>query len=219
MTGGDPNRAMVMFDIDGTLVASYDFDADCFQAAVYEVMNLDIDTDWRHYRHVSDSGILNQIIEEQGLQNDRAALIDAVREAFTRRVADYLSSHPISPVPGAQDFFDRLRRRDDLDLAMATGGWCETARLKLQAAGFETDGIPLASSCDHFDRIEIMKLAERRCGYSGKGRITYFGDGPWDRMAATALGYNFVLVGDRFEHDQAIADFQDSERALAYIDF
>jgi phosphoglycolate phosphatase-like HAD superfamily hydrolase len=208
---------MAMFDIDGTLVASYDFDTDCFQAAVREVLDLDINTDWHYYRHVSDAGILQQVFEEQGVHADRAALTEAVREAFTRRIADHLSHHPISPIPGAQDFFDSLRRRGDLDLAMATGGWRETARLKLQAAGFETDGVPLASSSDHFDRIEIMKLAERRSGYRGEGRKTYFGDGPWDHRAATALGYNFVLVGNRLEHDQAIADFRDSARALAYL--
>ncbi len=217
MNGGAANHSMVMFDIDGTLVASYDFDADCFQAAVHEVLDLTIDTDWRHYRHVSDSGILKQIIDERGLQKNSAALIEAVREAFTRRVADYLSNHSISPVPGAQEFFDLLRGRDDLAMAMATGGWRETAQLKLQAAGFDTDAVPLASSSDHFDRIEIMKLAERRSGYRGKGSKTYFGDGPWDRQAAEALGYNFVLVGNRFDYHQAIADFRDADRAMACI--
>lgn len=49
-----------MFDIDGTLIESDDFDSECFTEAVKEVTGFDIDTDWSRYEHVTDAGILNE---------------------------------------------------------------------------------------------------------------------------------------------------------------
>ncbi len=57
-----------MFDIDGTLVLSDEFDGKCFLAAIYEVLGHTLDTDWTRYLYVSDAGILDQHIREKGLQ-------------------------------------------------------------------------------------------------------------------------------------------------------
>ena len=57
----------VMFDIDGTLVRSYDLDSICYIDAVREVTGICVDPDWSKYRHVTDAGILEEIIEVNGL--------------------------------------------------------------------------------------------------------------------------------------------------------
>ncbi len=62
---------LVVFDIDGTLVDSYGFDAELYADALRQVLGIDIDTDWARYRNASDSGILDQIIEETGVEEDR----------------------------------------------------------------------------------------------------------------------------------------------------
>ncbi|MET0089936.1 MAG: HAD family hydrolase [Candidatus Thiodiazotropha sp.] len=211
-------RQLVMFDIDGTLVESYDFDAECFQDAVREVLDIEIDTDWHHYRHVSDTGILLQVLDEQGIQTQQETLIRRIRHEFTDRIASHLASEPMIAVPGARELFEALRQREDVTLALATGGWSETARLKLIAAGFDIHDVPLASSSHHYDRIEIMKQAERLCAIDAPQRRTYFGDGPWDVLAAKALGYEFVLVGDRVDHTPSIADYQDLDRVLRLLE-
>lgn len=41
---------LVLFDIDGTLVESYDFDTECFQAAIQDVLGVTIRPDWGHYQ-------------------------------------------------------------------------------------------------------------------------------------------------------------------------
>ena len=66
--------------------------------------------------------------------------------------------------------------------------------LKLETAGFEIDGVPIATSDDHVDRAEIMSLALSRLG-STFDSVTYYGDGVWDREASAALGWQFVPVG------------------------
>ncbi len=212
------SRQLVMFDIDGTLVESYDFDATCFQDAVREVLDIEIDTDWHHYRHVSDTGILLQVLEEQGIQTQQETIIRRIRHDFTDRIAAHLASEPMLAVPGARELFETLRQRDDVALALATGGWSETARLKLDAAGFDIQDIPLASSSHHYNRIEIMRQAERLCGIDTPQRKTYFGDGPWDVLAAQALGYEFVLVGDRVDHTPSITDYRDLDRVLKLLE-
>lgn len=95
---------LVLFDIDGTLIESYDFDTACFQAATKDVLGVTIGPDWSRYHHVTDSGILTEVIEELGLQSDSERILAAVKEQFVGRVADYISCHGISQLPGHMSF-------------------------------------------------------------------------------------------------------------------
>lgn len=57
----------VIFDIDGTLVNSGAFEGRSYVAAVRDVLgNVSIRPDWS-YEHVTDSGILRQICDENGV--------------------------------------------------------------------------------------------------------------------------------------------------------
>lgn len=208
---------LVLFDIDGTLVESYDFDTEYFQAAVKDVLGVTIGTDWSCYHDVTDSGILNEVIEELGLRNDSERITEEVKERFVIRIADYISCHDISPISGAYKFLSQLVARKDVAVAFATGGWSESAKMKLGAAGISFSSIPLASSSDHYSRIEIMRLAEKRAGNGHYDAITYFGDGLWDQKASETLGYNFVSVGDRISSSQSIRDYTEAEMAFRYI--
>ncbi|MBW0147939.1 HAD family hydrolase [Marinobacter sp. CAU 1620] len=206
-----------MFDIDGTLVESYDFDTECFQAAIKDVLGVTIGPDWSRYRHVTDSGILAEVIDSLGLESDSESITADVKEQFISRVADYISCHSISPIPGAYELLSQLVARKNVAVAFATGGWSESAKMKLGSAGITFSAIPLASSSDHYSRTEIMRLAERRAGKSHYDSMTYFGDGPWDEKASKALGYNFVSVGDRITSPKSIRDFTEVDVVLRYI--
>jgi hypothetical protein len=60
------------------------------------------------------------------------------------------------------------------------------------------NGVPLASSDDHFERPQIMLRALGQL--SGVfDTITYYGDGHWDVVAAKALGWQFVPVGTKLD--------------------
>jgi phosphoglycolate phosphatase-like HAD superfamily hydrolase len=208
---------LVMFDIDGTLVQSYDFDEACFQAAVEEVLGVPVNTDWSVYQHVTDAGILQQIIDQLPERGDTESLVETVKQRFLLRLTSWMRHQPVHPVPGAPGFLQRLRERDDVQLAMATGGWRESALMKLSAAGIDAAGIPLATSSDHRSRLDIMRLAERRAGGGPFRRRSYFGDGAWDRDASRALDYRFVLVGGRLQHSPWIPDFNDPDAVLEHI--
>ena len=53
---------LVMFDIDGTLIDSAGFESRLYVAAVQDVLKVEIDSDWNNYEHVSDSGILAEVL-------------------------------------------------------------------------------------------------------------------------------------------------------------
>lgn len=198
---------LVLFDIDGTLVESYDVDTECFLAAIKEVLGVTIEPDWSRYRHVTDAGILAEVIDSLGLSRDRESITLEVKEQFFNRIADCIASRAVSPIPGAYEFLSQLIALEKVAVAFATGGWSESAQMKLASAGNSFSDIPLASSSDHYSRVEIMRLAEKRAGRSHYDSITYFGDGPWDEKASKALGYNFVSVGDRIVSPKSIRDY------------
>ncbi len=208
---------LVLFDIDGTLVESYDFDTECFQKAVNDVLGVTIGPGWSRYHHVTDSGIIAEVIEKLGFQSDSERITKEVKERFVSRVADYISCHDVFPIPGACAFLSQLVARENVAVAFATGGWSESATMKLGAAGISFPSIPLASSSDHYSRMEIMRLAERCVGNGHYDSITYFGDGPWDQKASETLGYNFVSVGNRISSPQSIRDYIQADVAFRYI--
>ena len=203
-----------MFDIDGTLVESYDIDAQCFIDAVQEVMGLSINSNWADYEHVTDEGILNEVLSNHGISN-RDAVKAEIKRRFIQKLEVELAQEPVREIKGAASFLHRLQSMENVVVSLATGGWRESATLKLRSANIDYLSIPMASSDDHYSRTEIMKLAASRAA-KDQYACTYFGDGIWDQAASAQLGFNFVLVGDKLNHHQNIMDFQSIDTALAY---
>jgi phosphoglycolate phosphatase-like HAD superfamily hydrolase len=216
MSGSGTLQA-VMFDVDGTLLQSSDFDGRCYVEAVRETTGRAPHAEWQRYTHVSDAGILDQHVRELGLEKRRDEIHAEVKARFVAKIAARLAGNRLQAVPGAAGFVDRLRRHEGIVLSIATGGWRQTAAMKLESAGIDIRGIPIASSDDHYARTEIMKIARTRAAGERAIRCTYFGDADWDRMACETLGYDFVLVGDGGADERCIADYNDAERAMACL--
>lgn len=205
-----------MFDIDGTLIQSYDYDSDCFVSAVKDVTGIRIDSNWSRYLHVTDVGILHEIIDSQGLSN-RRLIINQVKAAFIQKLEQRINEKPIQQVPGASVFLNLLKSMDNIVVSLATGGWYESASLKLKSAGINISNIPVASSNDHYIRTEIMKIAASRVAGNNDWPCTYFGDGYWDKKACEQLGITFVLVGNNLHHQPNILNFESTSEVMACI--
>lgn len=206
-----------MFDIDGTLLQSNEFDSECYKKAVYDVIGIAIDDNWSNYKHVTDAGILNEIIHVHDLNERKQEIHKKVKKCFIKRVDEHLKSKPAQEVLGAATFLARLREMNNVVLSIATGGWLESAVMKLNSAGINIQGIPVASSDDHYCRVEIMKTAQEKATKDQNCSNTYFGDGTWDKKACSKLSYNFVLVGNSTSHYQSIVDYCSPNKALEYI--
>lgn len=207
----------VMFDIDGTLIESYDLDTKLFSESVYDVTGISIDTNWGRYRNVTDSGILEEFFETNRIIASKVETENEIKRIFLKKLKRHVEIQPIREIVGAKDFLVMLQSMSNIQVSIATGGWYESAILKLSSATIDVGSIPIASSNDHVSRIEIMRLAARKGTSRDTSSYTYFGDGPWDKAACELLGFNFVLVGNRISHNQCITCFKSQGEALSYI--
>lgn len=185
----------VVFDIDGTLIQSASVDDALYKEAVRSVLGpVRFRPAIEAYDFVTDSGILSQILDDNAISTDPQVL-SGIKDYFVDALAAYISENgPFEEILGAKRMLDTYRASREHGVAIATGGWRETALLKLRSAGFDLSGLPLATSDDSHDRTEIMRIALSGLGTEFRS-VTYYGDGPWDQVACAALGWEFVAVG------------------------
>ena len=134
--------------------------------------------------------------------------------------ADYIEAQGglLAEIAGARAFVDTLKSHPEASVALATGGWQETATMKLRAIGLDPKELCLASASEAVSRVEIMRVTEQR-SLLGKraARRTYFGDGPRDKQASQELGYDFIAIGNNVAYPKRYPDFRDSEAILAEL--
>lgn len=186
----------VIFDLDGTLVDSSNFEDECYVGAIHQVLgDLLVDSNWSNYPHVTDAGIVSEIVSHIRVANPTDVIAE-VRNEFGNRVSEYLIDGGIcKAIPGAQQFLKRLLQQG-YRVGIATGGWRHTAEMKLAHARVNIEGIELVSCDAAIDRTGIMTHCLRKIG-GDPNMAVYFGDAPWDIKAAESLGWKFVGVGER----------------------
>ena len=184
-----------VFDIDGTLLESFETDCDLFVLAVRKVLGIDkVNTDWSSYPHVTDQGVVREIMRIHDIDPNQE-LFEAIEQEFLSALRSHIdTAGPFREIPGAREFISRLVASDQHYVAYATGAWRASAMLKLESAGFPLNGIQVSTSSEHEDRVSIMRAAMVGIPREPE-RITYYGDGVWDQAAARELGWRFVPVG------------------------
>jgi phosphoglycolate phosphatase-like HAD superfamily hydrolase len=194
---------LVLFDIDGTLTQTNAVDDACFIRAVREVLGIcGLEPDWSRYPHVTDWGITAELIRRTRGQEPRAGDVESVRDQFVSYLAAAIAADPSAcrAVAGGGRLLREIASTRNTSVALATGGWGKSARMKLRAAGLAVDGIAFASSDDAMAREQIMRVAVARAaegaGVAGFESCVYVGDGPWDLRAARALGFAFVGIAE-----------------------
>ncbi len=200
----------VIFDVDGTLVESYEFDSIFYCQAVTKVLgNVTVHSDWSQYSHVTDVGILRQILYENSII-DNQSIYENVRAEFLKLTLSHVGKNTCRAVPGASEAIIQLMTNSNVQIGMATGGWKCTALAKLHSAGIDIRDIAFSSSDDGYDRIEIMKICFSKMKYKSKN-VTYVGDGIWDLAASKSIGWNFIGIGKRLKglHSPWIENFLD----------
>lgn len=185
----------VIFDIDGTLLQSATVDDGLYKMSVRSVLGpVKFRPLLADYDFVTDSGILSQVMDDNEIPTNPDPVSD-VQACFVEMLRSYVDENgPFQEVPGARRVLDALNRSQNHVVAIATGGWRDSALLKLESAQFDLSQIPVASSDDSIEREEIMRIALAHLG-SDFDSVTYYGDGPWDRDASYSLGWKFVAVG------------------------
>src|SRR6267143_3080930 len=218
---------LVMFDVDGTLTETVKVDEECFVRSFVEVFGFtDIDTDWSHYPHVTDSGIFHEVYVSRMARPPTALDVSRFRRRFIELLAAASSQSPFAPVAGADRLLSRLASGGSHRVSLATGSWRESARLKMAGAGMCFDDHPAASADDAPERESIMKLSKQRAGewYGGPFAGTvYVGDGVWDARACRAVGIPFIGIGSgagaaRLASEGAVRVFQDFSEDVLFLE-
>jgi phosphoglycolate phosphatase-like HAD superfamily hydrolase len=193
---------LAIFDIDGTLTATNAVDDECYLRAVADMLGVDVGAvDWSDAPHVSDGAIARWLWTRHRDRVPSAREVAELQQRFVALLNAELASSPerFVPIEGACEIVQHLRSAG-WSVALATGAWGASAKIKLRAAGLLANRIPLACSDDAEAREDIVRLAWQRAE-AGRPfrRVVSVGDGPWDVRTACSLGIPFVGIatGDR----------------------
>lgn len=218
---------LIMFDIDGTLLDSTGVDDQCFIQSFWDLHQIDLrDADWSSFTDVTDWGLCREIFLDRYGAFPPERQIEELKQYFYQLLK--ASQEAFVEIPAAVSFVKHLMQEEHLALAFATGGWEETALLKCDAIGLDLRRQCLKTSKDHYQRQQIMLLAqaeaEDRYQQKAFDEIIYFGDGLWDYKACQELGYRFVGVDHQANAklrkvgvQQVISNYEDRDEILNWI--
>lgn len=191
---------LAIFDIDGTLVRSDAHEDRLYWQALETVLGVAREPfDWASFRHVTDNGIAHDVYRRQNGTVPSIDALNATERHFAAMWRDTLADMPAHEVevPGASAWMQALLAHDGWQVAIATGGWQQSATAKLAAAGIDVAALPMACANDALSREEIVTTARRRAEAAHAvetfERVVYVGDGVWDVRTCAAL--EMPLVG------------------------
>jgi len=150
-------RVLVIFDVDGTLTRTSDIDASLYAQAFFDTFGFPLPTlDWTAYRYATDRGIAEEALRRAGHGRANRSL-DDMRRRFIEMLDEALPPDATHQVAGAGTMFDRLRQ-DGHAIAIATGCWENSARLKLTRSLIEIGECPLVACDEEPDRVSDPAL-------------------------------------------------------------
>ena len=230
-------KTVVLFDIDGTLLASGGVGRRAFEGAMGARIGAVMARGTPDYRYdgKTDRQIGRDLLRLAGHTDD------AIDEMLDDIIADYLVRLREELATGASNvrvhtgilaLLDALEARDDAVVGLLTGNVVDGAVLKLTAAGIAPQRFAVgAFGSDHELRPELPAIAQRRaaallgCEVPGRA-IVIIGDTPADvhcgrgigaRAIAVATGHFSVAELASHAPHAVFADFSDIDAALRAI--
>src|SRR5207237_8463499 len=185
----------------------------------------DIDTDWSHCPRTTYSGIFHDVFPARIGRSPTAQEVSRFRQHFIQLLAAASSQSPFAPVAGADRLLSRLAQSDSHRVSLATGGWRDSARLKMASAGMCFDDHPAASADAALDRECLLRVSKHRASerYGESFACTvYVGDGVWDARACGSVGIPFIGIGTgsratRLSAEGAVSVFPDFSDADLFL--
>lgn len=191
---------LIIFDIDGTLIHYIEAEDQIYLDAIHEIMPINnISSKWDEYYYSTESGILSEIFSTHLKRLPTLQEEYAIKDNYVSSLARSLLDTPNSCLAGATEIFSQIKQKN-WDIAIATGAWLESAKVKLTGSNMPYLDVPFAHGGDHHDRTQIIQtaIARSKAFYKKDSyqKIIYVGDRLWDRKAALELNIDFIGVGD-----------------------
>lgn len=196
-------RALVLFDIDGTLLTSAAAGREAIRTAFGETFGTVDVFDAVRFDGKTDPQIVRELCEAAGM-SERAtdAAIATLLERYVALLEEELGRRQglVRALPGVPALLDALERAGDVCVGLLTGNVVPGARLKLAAAGLDFDRFRVgAFGSDSAHRPDLPPIAVERAalvmGRVPAGQeIVIVGDTPADVTCGAALGVRAVAV-------------------------
>ena len=196
-------KRLVLFDIDGTLLWPDGAGRASMKAALEHVYGTAGPIETYRFGGRTDRQTVRTLLQEAGLSPeqiwDRFEQVGPAMEIALRKALQE-NRHNIRPCPGAIDLIEVLSAHEDVLLGLVTGNFCQTAPIKLSAAGFDPAVFRVGAYGDEAEaRTELppraIKRAMQLTGASFRGtQIFVVGDTPDDVLCGHAVGAQSIAV-------------------------
>ena len=193
-------KRLVLFDIDGTLVNCGPQVRPIFRRALEATWGLSCDLNGYDFAGKTDDQIVVDLLSAAGVApHSVAAGLPRMRREYHARLEEGLEAARMALLPGVRELLGALAAGPDRTLALLTGNWEATARVKLSRFdlnGFFSFG---AFGDGVTDRRELPPVALRRAarvlGRPVAAEETLIvGDTPLDVACAEAHGIDCLAV-------------------------
>lgn len=227
------NPALILFDIDGTLLLSGRAGMRAMTRAFSQTFGIGDVFAGESFGGRTDSYLVSKALTRAGLP-DTAENHHRFRDAYLPLLAEEIR-HPGTGhkglMPGARELLEALHDYDHLHLALLTGNYREAAEIKLQHFELWDFFEWGAFSDDHADRNQLVPIAKSRAEtydipVEAIERVIVIGDTPHDVECARVAGATCIAVatgGYTVEQlreagaDQVLPDLSDTGRVLALL--
>ena len=227
------NPALILFDIDGTLLLSGRAGMRAMTRAFQETFGIGDVFAGESFGGRTDSYLVSKALIRAGLP-DTEVNHHRFRDAYLPLLAEEIQ-HPGTGhkglMPGARELLEALHDYDHLHLALLTGNYREAAAIKLQHFELWDFFEWGAFSDDHADRNQLVPIAKSRAEtydipVEAIERVIVIGDTPHDVECARVAGATCIAVatgGYTVEQlreagaDQVLPDLADTERVLQLL--
>ena len=221
------DRRLLLFDIDGTLIASGGAGEGALRDAMRTRFGIEEDLGGILLAGATDKKIAVAMLEKNGLApspENIAALLDEYLAHLETRIP----KHNGRVLPGMIELLEILAKREEAVLALLTGNVVRGAEIKLAHYGVWHHFEFGAFADDHHDRNELGKFARARA-LDRHGiefppeRIYVIGDTPRDIECGRAIGAKTVAIATgHYSHEELaehspdflFEDFSDTARVV-----
>jgi phosphoglycolate phosphatase len=225
--------ALILFDIDGTLLLSGRAGLRAMTRAFQETFGITDAFKGESFGGRTDSYLVSKALKMAGLP-DTPEQHDRFRGNYLPLLAEEIQ-HPGEGhkglMPGARELLDALEEYDHLHLALLTGNYREAAEIKLQHFELWDFFEWGAFSDDHHDRNELVPIARARAEtydipVEAIDRVIVIGDTPHDIECARVAGARSIAVAtggystDQLKQagaDEVLPDLADTDRVLRLL--
>jgi phosphoglycolate phosphatase len=200
-SGAPPPGALVLFDIDGTLLTAGEAPRRALEEALVAVYGIPGPTAIHDFSGKTDPQIVLELLELAGFARPEieSRLAQALG-AYVSRLAPHLRSDSAARLlPGIAELLPRLAREPRGALGLLTGNVLGGARVKLSHFGLWDYFAFGAFGSDHVERnclpaVAVARAEERWGIHFAPERIFVVGDTPRDIEAGRAIGAVTVAV-------------------------